>query len=171
LNGHCQVAPRIVLYLLETEHGSPVQFWSFQAMELIRIGRSLDNELIVANPRVSRAHAYLKWDAQGWSVASISEQGLMVGMHRFTSIELDEATVFRLGVHGPYLRFVPGPSLSDQSTMLGSAPQTPILVLDRDRLRREVVEIVEGDYFRRLQSSLDRIRERADRAKVAAGGD
>ena len=151
---------RIVLYLLESEHGSPVQYWSFDDEVLIRVGRSIENQVVIANPYISRAHAYLLFDDLGWAINAISEQGIFVASERREHLRLEPDAVFRLGAHGPFLRFGsaadPGP---EKETVEPDDPLVQLLKLDEEKLVREVREIAEGDFFRELRAKVRTLRE------------
>lgn len=151
---------RVLAYLLENEQGSPSQFWSFEGESIIRIGRSLENDLVILNPYVSRDHAYLRLDPEGnWSVTAISKQGLLRRSEPCATIDLGTDCTFRLGPAGPFLRVSTSSEVcEDTETLSVSDNSDAILQLDLEQLQREVILITSGDYFKRLKSSIDKLR-------------
>ncbi|WP_165251472.1 FHA domain-containing protein [Paludisphaera soli] len=155
--------PRLGLVLLDSPDGAPRQHWSFDARPVIRIGRSTDNDVVVADQHVSRDHVFLTADGDGWLLTVVSPQGIYCGPRKFLSLRLDpralEGFVFRLGAKGPFLRLdAQAEPACGESTLAHDRDQHPLLVLDADRLRDEVEEISRGDYFRSLKESLGRLR-------------
>ncbi len=151
---------RVVLYLIESERGTPIQFWTFENDLMIRVGRGADNELIVLNPYVSRTHAYIGARDGRWTVSSLSDQGLFHRSQKLQSLPLYNGCEFRLGPAGPFLRFCQSTvSETTESTLMHLTPNQPMLVLDSKELNREVSDIVESDFFQRLKSSLKELRQ------------
>jgi serine/threonine-protein kinase len=155
--------PDLVIYLIDPEHGYPLQFWSFEGEDLIRIGRSSDNEVVISHPYVSRAHVFLEFDGHAWNASSISQQGIYWNSSKFMQLRLLPGISFRLGPHGPQLQVgeTEGETSTIETTQVARSEEFPILALDRERLRREVSEITEGDYFQRLQANARKLRDSA----------
>lgn len=148
------MAPVSVLQLLDSAQGRPLQSWTIESEQRITIGRSPDNDVVVADPYVSRAHAYLAFDAPGasWRLISISRQQLSLRGELHNELALADGMVFRLGQHGCWLRFTQATvSADDRQTMSFDGAAVPLFVLDVQKVQREVSEIVEGDYFRNLK--------------------
>jgi pSer/pThr/pTyr-binding forkhead associated (FHA) protein len=152
---------RLFLFLLESPQGHPVQFWSIDGKDLVRIGRASDNDVVIPHPCVSRAHAYLVREECSWRVTSLSSLGIVYRSSKHLDLPLGEGDVFRLGTGGPYLRF----SSEDaeeanqgQTTMPGSTDMAMILALDQNKLTREVTAITEDAYFQQLQASIRKLR-------------
>ena len=97
--------PPITVHLLDSAQGHPLQTWTFDSHEALTMGRSPDNDIVVADPYVSRAHAYLKFDGGQWRLIAISRQQLVSRGTDVPEIAVDDGTVCRLGPHGCYLRF------------------------------------------------------------------
>lgn len=157
--GRCGVNQRVILYLQDTEDGPPVQYWTFDHDLLIRIGRSFGNQVVIANPYISRTHAYLLLNEKGWCANAISEQGLLVRSERVDHIPLTPGMVIRLGKAGPFLRF--GASTDSPHDVETLDPDSAIgvnLVLDRRSLAREVDKIADGDFFRTLKEKVHLLR-------------
>ncbi|MGA8015682.1 MAG: FHA domain-containing protein, partial [Candidatus Dormiibacterota bacterium] len=75
---------------------------------LVRIGRGPGNEIVLADPHVSRDHAELRWDPRGgWQVTDLnSHNGTYVNGHRISTAPLREGDVLTVGRR--HLRLVPG---------------------------------------------------------------
>jgi serine/threonine-protein kinase len=153
--------PELVVYLIDPEQGHPLQFWSFEGEHLIRIGRSTDNEIVISHPYVSRAHALLEFDGGAWNASSISQQGIYWNASKLMQLRLLPGVSFRLGPQGPQLQIgETGEETSTiETTRVAHSDEFPILALDREKLRREVSAITEGDYFQRLQATVRRLRD------------
>ena len=153
----------IVLELLDSATGVPLQKCSFTETQRIVIGRSDECDLVIANPYVSRTHAYLERDTEGWQVVAISSQQLMIDGQRKQSSRLREGDVFRLGTQGCDLKFREAHAQSKQvnwnQTMMFNPESCPILQLDKDQLQREVAEIENDQYFQNLSETLQKLRQ------------
>jgi hypothetical protein len=163
---------RLVLYLLDGERGQTLQYWSFDAKDEVRIGRAGDNDVVIPHPCVSRAHARLTLARRGCRVVAVSQQGLIVGAERLMEAELGAGGEFRLGAGGPYLRIGHGESDEDGDTADVGGGRQIFLVIDPDRLGKEVSRIADGEYFQRLRQSVASLREarRGDGGGGGAGG-
>ena len=126
------------------------------------IGRSDECDLVMAHPYVSRTHAYLERDTEGWQVGAISSQQLMIDGQRKQTFRLCEGDVFRLGAQGCDLKFREAHAQTKQvnwnQTMMFDPESCPILHLDKDQLEREVAEIETDEYFQNLSQTLQKLR-------------
>jgi pSer/pThr/pTyr-binding forkhead associated (FHA) protein len=149
----------VVLYLLDSEQGHPLQYWSFEGEPLINIGRAADNDIVFPHPGVSRSHAYVRFDGGAWTVFSISQQGIYYGPHKLMELRLQPGMVFRLGSSGPCLRFGAAEQESDEPTTLAlNGDQRPILTLDHQKLLNDVTKVTEDDAFQRVMTALKQLR-------------
>lgn len=156
-------ASSFVLELLDSEAGHVLHVWELGDGSSFQIGRARDCDVVLSSPVVSRAHACLHGEEQGWELSAISRVGVFVQGVRTEHLRLEDGLVFQLAERGPLLRFRSGIDSS-----LGSADQTisfdstrtPLLILDEDQRDREVAEITEGDYFQDLQRKAARLRAR-----------
>ena len=148
---------RLVLFLLDSSQGHPLQAWSFDGQDMIRIGRSPDNDIVVPHPCVSRAHAYMIHQNDVWRVTALSQQGLIHSAETVLDLMLRDGDIFRLGPGGPYLRYT-----TEESACLTTASrrlEPPVsLALDQERLTREVSAITDNSYFQQLQASIKKLR-------------
>lgn len=150
---------RLILYMLDSAHGHPLQFWSFESRDLVRIGRAIDNDVIVSHPCVSRAHAYVSLEHGEWLVSALSEQGIFHLDRKVPQLRLEQGFVFRLGPNGPSLRFASS-AVDPEEAATVNLDQEPLfsLSLDRAKLAEDVNRITEGEYFQRLRASLGKLR-------------
>lgn len=153
----------VVLELLDSATGIPLQAWLFPEKQRIVIGRSDESNVVIANPYVSRTHAYLEWDADGWQAVAISSQQLVVDGQRKPTIRLCDGDVFRLGAQGCVLKFRELQSQAQEvnwnQTLSFDPESCPILHLDKDQLQREVAEIETGTYFQNLSQTVQKLRQ------------
>jgi len=153
---------RVALVLLDSPNGAPRQHWFFEGKEIIRIGRSTDNDVVVADQLVSREHVYLTADGDSWVLTVLSTQGIYCGPRKFLSLRIgpqgQAGFLFRLGAQGPYLRFDPITDLTGEETTLHHDLR-PALALDAEKLKKAVDEISEGDGFRNLKNALKFLKD------------
>jgi pSer/pThr/pTyr-binding forkhead associated (FHA) protein len=153
--------PRITLQLLDSAQGHPLQTWSFENRETITLGRSSDNDVVLADPYVSRSHARLQYENGAWRLFSLSTKMIMLEGQTWNEIPLVAGTVFRLGASGCFLRYS---RLQDQptnsATMSFDATLMPILELNREKMQQDVGQIVDGAYFQQLKDARRQLRER-----------
>jgi hypothetical protein len=152
--------PKVTLQLLDSAQGHPLQTWTFENRDSITLGRSPDNDVVLADPYVSRAHAYLKFDSGNWRLISISARLIELEGKTWNEIPVTLGTVFRLGPTGSYLRFGQAKDDSTNSaTMTFSDTLMPVLELDREKMHREVGEIADSSYFQHLQKARRQLLE------------
>jgi len=153
----------VALELLDSSQCQALQRWNFPEAELIRIGRSADNDIVVGSPYVSRAHARLEIDGDDWRLLAVSDKGVFVDGRRVESLVLREGTVFRLSAQGPFLRVAElddGQDVDELGTLSVDPSEVTFLSLDATRRDREVEEIARGDYFQNLQRLARQLRAR-----------
>jgi hypothetical protein len=149
----------VVMYLLDSEQGHPLQYWSFEGEPLITIGRAAENDIVFPHPGVSRSHAYMRSDGGEWTVVSLSQQGIYYSLHKLMELRLQPGMVFRLGSSGPCLRFGAAADGSDALTTLGvSRDQQPVLTLDLKKVHTDVTKVTEEHSFQRVMTALQRLR-------------
>ncbi len=147
--------PQITVHLLDSAQGHPLQSWTFDNHDSVTMGRSPDNDIVVADPYVSRAHAYLKFDRGQWRLISLSRQMIYFEGQTWPEVPIDDGTVFRLGQHGCYLRFgQAGAQQNEGATMSFDATLMPTFKLDREKMQQEVSQITDGPYFQQLKDAM-----------------
>jgi pSer/pThr/pTyr-binding forkhead associated (FHA) protein len=158
----------VEILLFDSPQGRPLHVWSFSGRAEIRIGRATENDVVLADPCVSRAHARLTLEQAAWHAHALSTQGVFHAGRKFVDLELTPGTLFRLGPAGPYLRFqvalhdaaTPG----HDSTILEQPDQLPDLNVDHARVHRELDAVTGDPFFQRLRDSVARLRGRPDAA-------
>ena len=79
--------------------------WRIRRIEagVVRVGRGVDNDLVVANQRVSRYHAQLRWVESSWLVYDLdSTNGTWLDQERVWPSQpraLEPGSQLRLGDH------------------------------------------------------------------------
>ncbi|GGR72873.1 putative serine protease PepD [Nocardioides luteus] len=75
---------------------------SFPPDKIVRIGRSIDADVVLSSTSVSRAHAELRPDPAGWKLVDVgSAGGTYVAGDRVTEVPLSGATEIQFGPAGP----------------------------------------------------------------------
>jgi hypothetical protein len=159
-------AEAITIDLLDSATGQSQQSWRFSGVSRIQLGRSRDNDVVVSNPYVSRAHAYLELQAGRWTAIALSSQLLVTSGRKVQMVDLIPGTIFQLGPHGSSLKFaVESPDepanrgFDYTGTLAFDGPDQPELKLDLDQLAQEVTAITEGDFFQALSANVNRLRQ------------
>ena len=149
-----------MIHLLDSDHGRPLQSWTFTDQETITLGRAEENDVVIADPYVSRAHAYLRRENGGWKLTSISRQQVVCHGQPWGELTLQEGTVFRLGPKGCFLRFGESsePQPGNCQTMSFEPTLMPVFQLDRDKLEQDVTQITAADYFQQLKAAAQQLR-------------
>jgi predicted component of type VI protein secretion system len=151
---------RIILQLLDSAKGHPLQNWTFENRESITLGRAPDNDVVLADPYVSRSHATLKLENNAWRLVSVSPKMILVDDQALSEAPIVAGTVFRLGPSGCYLRFGRPEQHSNHSTMSFDSTLMPVLQLDRQQMERDVGQIVDAEFFQQLKDARRQLRER-----------
>jgi pSer/pThr/pTyr-binding forkhead associated (FHA) protein/predicted Ser/Thr protein kinase len=94
----------ITLTLLHPIQSTPVQSWTFDDGEAIRIGRSTDNNVVLYSAVVSRNHVELRCAADAWEVVSLGANGTYIDGKRVVRMPLHDGLIFRLARSGPNLQ-------------------------------------------------------------------
>jgi pSer/pThr/pTyr-binding forkhead associated (FHA) protein/tRNA A-37 threonylcarbamoyl transferase component Bud32 len=94
----------ITLTLLHPIQSTPVQSWTFDDGEAIRVGRSTDNNVVLYSAVVSRNHVELRCDDDIWEVVSLGANGTYIDGKRVVRMPLHDGLIFRLARSGPNLQ-------------------------------------------------------------------
>ncbi len=143
----------VAIQLLDSALGRPMRSWQFDGKQLISIGRADDQDVQISDPYVSRTHAELRWQNDGWTLVSLGRYGVMVQGQAVTELPIEKEITFRLGSEGPTLRFDPAAARSDNrmTMMFDSTLVQNVFELDKSKIERDVGEITEASYFQQLQ--------------------
>lgn len=94
----------ITLSLLHPLHKTPVQSWTFDQEDVIRVGRSTDNNVVLYSAVVSRHHVELHRTDSGWGIKSIGTNGTYLDGHRIAEAPVTDGMVIRLARSGPNIQ-------------------------------------------------------------------
>lgn len=141
------------IHLLDSAQGHPLQTWRFKNQELITIGRNDGNDIVLADPHVSRAHATIVYDDGEWTIVSIGRHGVLVNDRLISDATLQHQTLFRLGAEGPMLRFDTNLLEARRSETMDciNVDMLDMLEIDEARKQQEVDEIVGNALFQELK--------------------
>jgi pSer/pThr/pTyr-binding forkhead associated (FHA) protein len=143
----------VFIHLLDANQGHPLQTWPFADRDVISIGRSDENDIVIVDPQVSRNHVRLVLSDGVWALHSIGRHGTLIDDRVVSEAKLEHLTVFRLGAGGPMLRFdtMALPQRRSETIDNFNADILSILEVDEARTQHEVNQIAENDLFRQLQ--------------------
>ena len=94
----------ITLSLLHPIDKTPVQSWTFEEEPVVRIGRSVDNDVVLYSAVVSRHHVELRQGENGWEVHSLGTNGTFLAGQRIDTKPVQDGLVIRLARSGPNLQ-------------------------------------------------------------------
>ncbi len=94
----------ITLSLLHPIDKTPVQSWSFEEEPVVRIGRSVDNDVVLYSAVVSRHHVELRQNEDGWEIHNIGTNGTYLAGQRIDSKPVQDGLVIRLARSGPNIQ-------------------------------------------------------------------
>lgn len=81
------------------------QTFGFEPGQTVRIGRSPDNAVVVSDPLVSREHAQVRWQPDGWVLDDLGKGRTFVGGLPVSSVAVHQPLDVRLAnPRGPQLR-------------------------------------------------------------------
>jgi predicted component of type VI protein secretion system len=154
---------QIRVELLDSGSGRIIQAWTFSRSDVVSVGRSPENSVVLHDPYVSRHHADLKFVDGRWCLANLGRHGtLLEGSDIGESSPIQGDVCFQLGCLGPTLRMrqAQPPAYGSDTTMISAPAGLPNggLAIDHDRMRQEVQTITETPYFRELQQVSRRMR-------------
>jgi pSer/pThr/pTyr-binding forkhead associated (FHA) protein len=149
-----------VVHLLDSTQGHSLQTWRFIGRNLITIGRSDENDVALADPHVSRAHAKLVYEDGAWKLISTGRHGTLVDDRLVSEYSLRHGTTFRLGAAGPTLRLDTQVPESRRSETMDNIDFDMLEMLEIDELRKqhEVDQIIGNALFQQLQGESRRRR-------------
>jgi predicted component of type VI protein secretion system len=153
----------VVVHLLDSTQGHSLQTWRFMDRSLITIGRSDENDVALADPHVSRAHAKLVYEDGTWKLISTGRHGTLVEDRLVSEYTMRHGTMFRLGSAGPTLRFDTQAPETRRSETMDNINFDVLEMLEIDELRKqqEVNQITGNALFQQLQDQ-SRRRKLAD---------
>ena len=94
----------ITLSLLHPIDKTPVQSWTFEEEAVVRIGRSVSNDVVLYSAVVSRHHVELRQSADGWEIYNLGTNGTYLAGQRIDSKPVQDGLVIRLARSGPNIQ-------------------------------------------------------------------
>lgn len=111
----------VTLTLLDMQHKTPLNQWRFEGYTIIRIGRAVDNHVVLNDSLVSRYHLELKQfgtrkKGDAWQVISQGTNGTFLNGVLVTKSTLPDNSLLQLAQGGPILKFqlqdIPEPTVA-----------------------------------------------------------
>lgn len=147
--------------LLDSNREHVAYEWRFTSLDhdVVRIGRSHENDVVISDVYVSRFHAELHFRDGVWEIRSLGRNGVLFGGRKIEDTHsLGQAGEFQLGPSGSFIRLSPLDEADAASAMPASmttivldAAQLSAIAVDRMDVSRAVGEIADSDYFRKLR--------------------
>jgi pSer/pThr/pTyr-binding forkhead associated (FHA) protein len=94
----------ITLILLHPLKAIPVQNWTFEPESIIRIGRSMDNDVVLYSAVVSRRHLEIKPVESQWELVNVGANGTYVNGKRVNKAPVVDGMIIRLASSGPQIK-------------------------------------------------------------------
>ncbi len=154
----------VTLHLLDSAEGHALQTWKFENAVAVKIGRSGDCDVTLADSRVSRLHAELHHRDGKWSLRSHGRNGTLVGGADVAEVQLKDGNVIQLGPNGPALKFN---TVTEEDSTMATVENFELsgldfLDIDEERKAAEVKQIVDTEAFRELQERARLLKQGRD---------
>lgn len=95
----------ITVTLLHPTNTIPLQHWTFENESIVRIGREMDNNVVLYSAVVSRHHLELRKNGSEWELESFGANGTFIeGKLITTTVTVDDGMVLRLASSGPKIQ-------------------------------------------------------------------
>jgi pSer/pThr/pTyr-binding forkhead associated (FHA) protein len=147
--------------LLDSNREHVAYEWSFSSLDhdVVRIGRSHENDVVISDVYVSRFHAELHFKEGAWEIRSLGRNGVLFSGRKIEDLHpIAEASEFQLGPSGSFIRLSPLNEADAASalpasltTVVMDAAQLSAIAVDRMDVSRAVAEIADSEYFRKLR--------------------
>lgn len=107
----------VTLTLLHPQQATPLEQWRFESEDIIRIGRSPDNHVVLTDSRVSRYHLELRrielsgakaggyWASGAWRMVNLGTNGTLLDGKLVSQDWLQNGALLQLAQGGPKLKF------------------------------------------------------------------
>jgi serine/threonine protein kinase len=104
----------ITLTLLHPVQSTPVQSWSFENDPVVRIGRAVDNHVVLYSAVVSRYHVEVRLTDNQWEVVNLGTNGTYLDGKRVHQAPLLTGNIMRLARSGPNIQISIGEKPSNE---------------------------------------------------------
>lgn len=94
----------ITLSLLHPSKSIPLQHWTFNEDAVIRIGRGIDNDVVIYSAVVSRRHLEIKKNESNWELESLGANGTFLDGKQIKKKVIDDGMIIRLASSGPQIQ-------------------------------------------------------------------
>ena len=94
----------ITLTLLLPGKAIPVQNWTFETESVVKIGRAVDNDVVLYSAVVSRHHLEIRRGSSGWEAVNVGANGTYLNGQAITTVSVIDGMVFRLATSGPKIQ-------------------------------------------------------------------
>ena len=159
---------------MDLAKGRVVQTWRFDGKDIVRIGRSEQNDVVIGDPCASRFHSELHYRESSWYLVNQGRHGTFMSGEKVDDAPLEDGAAFRLGPNGPSFSFVHSYVGADSATtsIYNALPDLgKAIEIDQALKRRQVDEVAETPYFQELQEFAEGLRKRSEGKSQKAGQD
>jgi pSer/pThr/pTyr-binding forkhead associated (FHA) protein len=94
----------ITLTLLQPGKNVPLQNWTFDTESVIRIGRSMDNDVVLYSAVVSRRHVEIRRNGVRWEVVNFGANGTYLNGKPIDTVPAEDGMIVRLASSGPQIQ-------------------------------------------------------------------
>jgi pSer/pThr/pTyr-binding forkhead associated (FHA) protein len=113
----------IKLTLLHPLQSIPIRSWSFEDEQVIRIGRSTENQVVLFSAVVSRRHIELRRTGLTWELINLGVNGTYLDGKPIAKVPVVDGLIIHLARSGPIIQINVGPNQS--SAQLGKISVKP----------------------------------------------
>ncbi|MCM1984170.1 FHA domain-containing protein [Lyngbya confervoides] len=113
----------ITITLLHPVQSTPVQSWSFERDQTVRIGRAVDNNVVLYSAVVSRHHVELRFEQGGWHLHNLGSNGTFIDGKKVETKRLQNNDIIRLARSGPNIKIQINQSLPPLASATPSQQQ------------------------------------------------
>lgn len=132
----------ITLTLLHPGKNVPMQNWTFDTESVIRIGRSMDNDVVLYSAVVSRRHLEIRRNGMRWEVVNMGANGTYIDGKPITAVPAEDGMVIRLASSGPQIQIRMGAEqieLQLKANQNQSIPTQDAIAADSKKTSKEMM--------------------------------
>jgi pSer/pThr/pTyr-binding forkhead associated (FHA) protein len=113
----------IKLTLLHPLQSIPVRSWTFEDEQVVRLGRSTENHVVLFSAVVSRRHIELRRSGITWELINLGTNGTYLDGKPIAKVPIVDGLIVHLARSGPKIQINVGPNQS--SVQLGQISVKP----------------------------------------------